>query len=199
MNSRKQIYSIDSEVINKVKLTNLSDNPKLFNDLVTYFECNIQPLYGDQSKALNKINQAHDRSCEIIMFKGKVAGVGIWKKHLTNEYSGNGVKDALELKTFYIQLKNKKYSGLCALLLLRQIALRAIEIGAQTILGLVSTKRQDSLKFFLKCGFADVAKVKNSKHDIEEILISSGSPFTLVDFLEKRIPLRYGLGVLESL
>lgn len=79
-----------------MKFLNLKQQPIFFNKIEQAFKVLIEPKYGPQEKALEKIKIGSDRECEIFFIKGAPKGIIVYKSKLQDEF---GLKNAFELKT----------------------------------------------------------------------------------------------------
>ena len=113
----------------------------------------IEPIYGEQSKQLAKID--NDRNCELYyqttpLLSSTPSGLLIYKKDLVSEYN---VSDAIEIKTlFVVDPEKNSGKGIGKELLFRVFAY-AYHMKANNILVTVSKDKEDSVAFFKKFGF----------------------------------------------
>lgn len=69
-----------------------------------FFNHDIAPLYGDQKKALKKIFDGKDRTCEVLTSADdqEELGIIVHKDALTDEFSELGFDHAFEIKTLVV-------------------------------------------------------------------------------------------------
>jgi len=131
-------------------------------DVVTkVFQENIVPLYGDQTAALTKIQEAKDRHCELL-FEGETpVGVLVYKKDPNDEcVKFEGREQSLEIKTlFVIQSQENSGRGLGSQLLQRVVQ-KAENVRAKAIHVTVSENKPESLAFFQKKSFSVIQTVE---------------------------------------
>lgn len=127
------------------KIINLRDDESLNSFVVSSFEEIIQPLYGDQTKSLNKIFSKFDRETYVLLDESS-APIGILVAK-TSE------KDTLEIKTLFIVNSEKNSGKGFGSLLLKQALDLALELNKSNILVTVAEDKKDSLAFFQRKGF----------------------------------------------
>lgn len=151
-----------------VKTLHQEEDP-LFKVVEEQFRTVIEPLYGDQTEALNKIRTARDRICKIIEMDGEPLGILVFKKATTNEFKTNGIINSIEIKTlFVIDAKKNSRRGIGSKMV-ELVEDYAMEQRANYIHVTVCSKKPESLKFFNKKGFL----VANSwpRADVTEYLL----------------------------
>jgi hypothetical protein len=133
---------------------------KLIED---FFIDQIQPLYGDQTKFLNKIREGIDRTTEILFCETRPVGIIVYKCQLSDEYASLGIEKALELKTICLFEKKYKTAGLFLRFLMGRTAEHARKIHASSIVGTISSRKPDVLRVMQKFGF-DVMQTFKDKY-----------------------------------
>lgn len=119
--------------------------------LAPIFKNVLEPLYGDQTSALNKIKQGEDRICLLAQNdQGEPVGVLQYKTILSNEY---GLDNSLEIKSlFVVEPGSNSGKGIGSALL--DTAIKAAQaFKTHSIHLTVSETKIDSLNFFNKKGF----------------------------------------------
>ncbi len=150
----------------------------------TNFRISLEPIYGDQRKALAKITAKQDRNCELLLEKGAPVGILNYKTKLTHEFEEFCESSAFEIKSLFLSdphLNSRK--GLASVLLLRA-SHQANQLEAQSICVTVSSAKKDSLNFFARRGFK-IAHQFCDKHKegIDEFFLVHKDPL----FLERRL------------
>ena len=132
-----------------------------FEEVAKHFQSNIQPLYGDQEVALNKIKTGKDRACEVLLNnKKEILGILVFKTQPTSEWTRN----ALEIKTLIVvNPKKNSGKGYGTKLIQRIYDVAKQNPVFQSITVTVSENVQESLIFFNKKGFKTLA-VFNEKY-----------------------------------
>jgi predicted GNAT family acetyltransferase len=74
------------------------------------FKQQIVPLYGDQSRALEKIRESRDRRCQLL-YEGQIpVGILVYKKTPNDEFRRYNIKNSLEVKSLFV-IDPEKNSG----------------------------------------------------------------------------------------
>lgn len=124
----------------------------------------LSPLYGDQSLAIQKVEERNDRTCELYYENGIVRGLIIYKKHLSNEYAEYGIVDGFEEKTtlpiIFENETSRRRSLRFSIMqkLLHRAAEHAITMNAQAFFGTVSGEKNGTLRLLFRLGFDEIAK-----------------------------------------
>ena len=124
-----------------------------FAQLGDIFKEVLEPLYGDQGKALRKIAESSDRVCELMILGDSPVGVFQYKIALQSEH---GLPSSLEVKSlFLVNAAKNSGKGLGS-----RLVERAEEIARQyfatSIHLTVSANCPSSREFFEKKGFKEV-------------------------------------------
>lgn len=133
-----------------------------FQYLVRYFNSQIAPLYGDQSKALKKIAAHKDRTCELLQTEEENLGIIVYKHSLTQEFKSIGHENVFEIKTLVVINPVQNSGKKIAMRLMHRIAQQATEKNAASIYVTVSSAKPESLAFFLGRGFIIERTIKNA-------------------------------------
>lgn len=139
-----------------------------------FFNRVLHPLYGSQASALGKIeSDDSDRTCRLLYADDVPVGVIVFKKALSDEYSGYGITKSLQIKTLAL-LDSKKFSGKgYGSILLDKVLEVARDLRAQTIHVTISETQVDSLNFFKKKNFFSIHTFDGLyKPSIKEQLLS---------------------------
>jgi ribosomal protein S18 acetylase RimI-like enzyme len=119
-----------------------------------YFRSVIEPLYGDQSKALEKIGAGKDRTCELLFDEQHdPEGMLVYKNAPTEEFACLGAQNALEIKTLFVINAGKNSGRGVGSQLLEKVVSVAKELHCSNLVVTVSEEKQESLAFFFKKGF----------------------------------------------
>jgi len=140
------------------QFVSVDGNSPFFNRLTQLFEEVIEPLYGDQSSALQKIALSQDRTCELLIEKlkgeDKILGVLIYKNFPVEEFSSYGIHSALEIKTLFVVNPIENSGRGIGTKLIEQVSNHAKNNGPfENIVVTVSETKQDALGFFKHKGF----------------------------------------------
>lgn len=172
----------------KLQFIDIQDYPPIFEHVRTFFNRDIDPLYGDQLKALNKIFKGVDRTCEVLVSTDdkEELGIIVHKNALTNEFVDLGFNQAFEIKTLVVINPEKNSGKRIASHLLHRIGKKAIDLKAKSVCVTVSSAKPESLAFFLKYGFT-IAQLSRNHYveGLDEFFLFHPSPeklLTLVSF-----------------
>jgi len=80
----------ESKFENPIHFVEVSKEHPLFPQVEELFNQIIAPLYSDQTNALNKIGEAQDRKCQLLMENGEIRGVLVYKSQPNNEFAQVG-------------------------------------------------------------------------------------------------------------
>jgi hypothetical protein len=163
------------------------NNVEMFNIIKNYFFKNIEPIYGNQNTALEKIKQSEDRTTVLLFYQNKVSGCIIYKNNLTSEFCNFGFNETLELKTFFLFEKKHKTAGFIIILLLNYLAKIAVSKNAKAIVGTISSKKPEVLKLFKKIGFKVFHTTSSSAKKMDEFFIVFPDPHQLSEVTKKKI------------
>lgn len=138
----------------KLSFKPIRGNPARFNIISQSFREVLEPLYGPQKSALDKVAAGHDRRCRLAVEPdGQPCGVLVYKTGISNEMAKYGIKDSIEIKTLYLinaaVNSGKGYAGE----MLSYIVKKASDMRAASVHVTVSEKVPQSLTFFTKKGF----------------------------------------------
>ncbi len=124
----------------------------------------LSPLYGDQSSAIQKVEERNDRICELYYVNEIVRGLIIFRNYLSNEYAEYGIFNGFEEKTTLPIISeseiNRRRSLRFSIMqkLLHRAAEHAIGMNAQSFFGTVSGEKNGTLRLLFRLGFEEVAK-----------------------------------------
>ncbi len=150
--------------------------------LETYFFEIVQPLYGDQREPLRKIKEGMDRICEFCFYSGKMAGMVVYKNHLSDEFLEDGIAKGIEIKTVFLVDKNAKTAGTIFKCLVGRAFRYAVKIKGSCLFATVSAQRPEVLRLMLKLGFKVVQTLPGKYIEgINEYLIHHPSPAEMLD------------------
>ncbi len=170
------------DLSNQLKFTKVKTRTKAFSHLRNYFNSQISKLYGSQEKALQKIADDKDRVCELLQASSsKDLGIIVYKSQLTSKFKDYSCEDVFEIKTLFV-INPKKNSGKrIATHLLNHLVQIACDLKAKNLFVSVSSKRPESLAFFLSQGFC-IEKVKNDLYldGLDEYFLIHNSPTNLL-------------------
>ncbi len=134
----------------KVLFLKVNGHSRYFYLVKNIFSTLLQKIYGNQEKALHKIVNGLDRTCEIMFVEETPIGILVYKNKLQEEY---GLKDAFELKTLLLfNPKKNSDKGFGSMLISRTEEI-AKQKNAKVIYCTCSEKNKDSLRFIQKKGF----------------------------------------------
>jgi ribosomal protein S18 acetylase RimI-like enzyme len=125
-------------------------NTSHFESVSSFFQTVIEPIYGNQTSALEKIGEGHDRLCEGMFSEDRqqLLGIIVYKKSLQGEE-----KTHLEVKTFALINADQQSRRGYGTALFNHLLLIAEYRNALAILLTVSEAKGDALTFFTKKGF----------------------------------------------
>ena len=132
------------------------------------FKTILEPIYGDQTSAIDKIQFDLDRNCELMFIGDNPVGILIYKRNLQCEH---GLKDALELKTLFL-LEPEKNSGKgFGSLLYKRIVEVAKKLRVKTIFCTASEKSKESMNCAQRRGFQIVSTLNKQTNGCKEFLL----------------------------
>lgn len=139
----------------------LSINEELKQQFADVLRRQLEPLYGSQDVALDKIFNLKDRTAKVILDEttNNIAGILVYKNDLVDEY---GIYDAVEIKTLMLinpEINGKK--GLGALLI-NEVDRVALQKQASSIFVTVAKDKPESQLFFTKHGFVAFTVLENA-------------------------------------
>jgi len=119
----------------------------------------LAPLYGDQHLSVEKIRQSTDRRCEILLSEEDPVGVLVYKYFPTNEFAKEGIDRSIEIKTLFLIHPERDSGRGFGSLLLKRVERYATEyFQAKGVHVTVSEMQKDSVGFFQKKGFKEMAR-----------------------------------------
>ncbi len=122
-----------------------------FPDVVKTFNERIQPIYGSQEAALDKVGKSNDRICEMLFDNGAPKALVVYKKAVSTEHIPS--KKTLELKTLIVMNpevdSGKGYGSILA----QRVEQVARDRLADGVFVTVSSEKPEALAFFKKKGF----------------------------------------------
>ncbi len=136
--------------LNKISFTNIRSNPIFYKIVQDSFKNILKPIYGDQKKAVDKIKEGLDRTCEIMLNYENPIGIIVYKNSLQNEY---GLLQALELKSLFLFNPTRNSGHGFGSLLFQRIDQIAKEMSAKIIYCTASSKVENSIKCAQKNGY----------------------------------------------
>lgn len=149
----------------------------LFQQVKSLFEEVIEPIYGNQDAALQKIASAEDRTCELFIETvdtvKKVAGIIVYKNEPTDEFKEYGALKALEIKTLFVADANQNSGRGIGSKLLNRVCEIAKKPRFDCIVVTVSQTKEESSLFFTKKGFQQVAVLAGSFKNPELLLVKT--------------------------
>jgi GNAT superfamily N-acetyltransferase len=133
----------------------------------------LSPLYGSQINSFEKVRKNEDRSSFLLVEGEEPCGILIFKNEPQNEFSCLGIKNAVEIKSLFLY-NPQRYSGKgYGSILFNHVKNHATSSGAENLIVTVSEQKQDSLKFFGKKGFEQVANMGDKYNTgFDEYLLS---------------------------
>lgn len=132
----------------------VTDNDQSYKFVEEYFRSVIQPLYGDQSRSLEKIRAGKDRTGELLLNDAQEpVGMLVYKHAPTEEFACLGAPNALEIKTLFVIDADKNSGRGIGSQLLEKVCSLAKELRCSNLVVTVSEEKQESLAFFLKKNF----------------------------------------------
>jgi len=151
----------------------VAGSPERFKQLQSAFQDVLEPLYGSQKDALEKIQKAVDRTAFLLYEGDSPVGVLVYKNNASDEYSQYGVTDSVEIKSlFVLDAGNNSNKGIGSRLL-DQVTKAARTFNATSLHVTVSSEKEESLQFFKKKSFKVQASFPDKyKKGVTEYLLS---------------------------
>jgi ribosomal protein S18 acetylase RimI-like enzyme len=155
-----------------------------FEFITSFFRHTIENLYGDQTASLKKIENLHDRHCELLILDNEIIGILVYKLKLTDEFKNYYLTQSFEIKTLALINPEKTGGRGYGSLLLQRAAQIAINKEAKSLLVTVSTGKPEVLSFFINAGFKVINVFVNQyKVGLNEYLLAHHNLFSLIDRL----------------
>jgi L-amino acid N-acyltransferase YncA len=131
----------------------------------------LEPLYGSQNDALDKIKAGEDRYC-FVLYEGTVpVGVLVFKIHPTSEYAVHGVSASIEIKSLFVVDADKNSGKGIGSKILKKLYEETEKLVCTGFHVTVSETKSESSDFFTKKGFERKASfVERYKLDTTEYL-----------------------------
>lgn len=141
------------------------------------FRQKLEPIYGSQEAALQKIEEGKDRDT-VLLYEGEMpVGLLVYKNGLSNEFADKKIINSLEIKTLMVIDAEKNSGRGYGSDLLKRALHAASKLGAANIHVTVSATKQESLEFFRKKKFEIIATFPNKyKAGVEEHLLCYQMP-----------------------
>ncbi len=120
------------------------------------FKKNVEPLYGSQVDALRKMSETVDRKCFLLSDDSTTnAGVLIFKTSLSNEFAEYGIKNSLEIPSFFVDHPDQKSRKELRSFLLDKLndEAKLLELNQDGIHVAINEADEESLLFFKENGF----------------------------------------------
>ena len=124
------------------------------------FERVIQPIYGDQRKALHQIFQDGDREARLLKHGGRSVGVLVFKNYpVTEDWEKMcAVHDSLEIKSLFVVDPEKDSGKGYGKLLLAEAKAACSELGLERMHVTVNDHAKGSKGFLLHGGFQEAGR-----------------------------------------
>ena len=161
------------------------------------FKKSIEPLYGPQDDALDKISRSEGRKCRLLREENQYKGLVVYKTQLSDEFRTLGISQSVEIKTLLV-INSEKNSGKgIGTKLLNKVIKFAQDLRAHAVHVTVSENRTDSLAFFknkkfvIQKTFPDKYKKGVSEHLLKLALlpsITTGTKRKLDELLTEEAP-----------
>jgi hypothetical protein len=157
----------------------LSPDQPEFDYSVKVLTENLDPIYGVNStaRALDKMINKRDRTCEVYYEKDIPRGMIIFKNELSNEYSEYGIVNGYEEKTTLPIIPEDRTIRLAMRKkvmerLLNRAAFNAINMKADCFFGTVAEEKGGTLKLLIRLGFEVAHTFKDKfKPGVDEYLL----------------------------
>lgn len=160
-------------------------NSSEMKDLTEIFKRVLEPLYGSQKEALEKIASGEDRKCFLLYEDTTPVGVIAFKTNPSNEFEQFGVVNSIEIKSLFVVASEKNSGRGIGGILLNKVCEEAkrLGLGHAGFHVTVSDTKSESLNFFRRKGF-EVKHVWISRYqkNITEFLLTA--PSSLPSFQE---------------
>jgi ASC-1-like (ASCH) protein/N-acetylglutamate synthase-like GNAT family acetyltransferase len=119
------------------------------------FKTVLEPLYGSQEQALNKIILGQDRKCFLLYEQENPVGLVAFKTLFTDEFASFGLQKSIEIKSLFVVNAEKNSGRGLGLILLNKVVeeTNKLMIGHESFHVTVSENKSESLNFFQRRGF----------------------------------------------
>lgn len=139
---------------NQIRFKRVLDGTPEFERVKHYLNSQISKLYGNQEKAIQKIAEGKERNCELLI--GKSAdeyGILIYKNQLTSQIKNLFFPGTFVIKTLFVINSLENSGKRVATRLLNHSSQIASKLHAEHLFVSVSSRRPESIAFFLNYGF----------------------------------------------
>lgn len=130
-------------------------SPEKMEVVTEIFNRILEPLYGDQTKAISQIETSSDRKC-FLLYEGKTPrAVLVFKTVLSSEFAEFGVDNSIEVKSLFVDHSKQNSGRGLGSALVNKLKEEVEKLGLphKGIHVTVSETKQESLMFFEKKGF----------------------------------------------
>ena len=139
---------------NQIRFKRVLDGTPEFDHVKHYLNSQISKLYGSQEKAIQKIAEGKDRNCELLTGKNaEEYGILIYKNQLTSQIKNLSFPGTFVIKTLFVINPLENSGKRVATRLLNHSSEIASKLHAEHLFVSVSSKRPESIAFFLNYGF----------------------------------------------
>lgn len=124
-------------------------------DVQDIFKKILEPLYGDQTKAIRQIEESVDRKCYLLYENTRPTGVLVYKTAPSDEYANHGVENSIEIKSLFVNHAAENSGRGLGSALIDKLKEKVSKLSSspKSIHVTVSETKGESLAFFRKKGF----------------------------------------------
>lgn len=139
---------------NQIRFKRVLAGTPEFDHVKHYLNSQISKLYGNQQSAIRKIAEGKDRNCELLINKSaKEYGILIYKNQLTSQINNLSFPGTFVIKTLFVINPLENSGKRVATRLLNHSSQIASKLHAEHLFVSVSSRRPESIAFFLNYGF----------------------------------------------
>ncbi len=139
---------------NQIRFKRVLDGTPEFDHVKHYMNNQISKLYGNQERAIQKIAEGKDRNCELLVGRSaEEYGILIYKNHLTSQIKNLSFPGTFVIKTLFVINPLENSGKRVATRLLNHASQIASKLHAEHLFVSVSSRRPESIAFFLNYGF----------------------------------------------
>jgi hypothetical protein len=139
---------------NQVSFKRVVNGTPEFDHIKQHFNNLISELYGNQENAIQKIADGKDRNCELLIGKNSEEyGILVYKSHIISQIKDLFFHDTFVIKSLFVINPLENSGKRVATRLLNRCCQIACRLNAKHIFVSVSSKRPESIAFFLSYGF----------------------------------------------
>jgi ASC-1-like (ASCH) protein len=134
------------------------------------FQENMDSIYGDSQRALQKLSQENGRKCEILFKDQMPVGLIVYKSIIQQKYADDGLVDSFEVKHLMTAVSEAESKDVCDSYLINRLVRLAGRSLAKSVHIVVPDQSVKLLASLEKRGFS-LVKSWNNKYSTGKVLL----------------------------